>query len=661
MKTKYSVAILIRLIIIFTILPSYLGDYFVPFLNNLTFDSDIWSLWLDSGGDDRAFPYGIAMLIAYVPSLALSQFLQLLTLDPIRALEIAVGLQMLTVEGLIWRHLEKSESMKKSINFFLFSPLIIWVNYCLGLNDFFPSACLFFASYLLLSHRYRYAGIWIGLAIGMKFSLALVLPFLILFAWDNPRFKKNIWLTAFIAFGVGLIMYLPGIYSADFRDIVFNNKESMKSLGYFLNFGENKLFILPLIYLLLLYWLWRAGRISIEVLVAFFGISLILISALSPASIGWMLWGLPLIFINLAQEKKTRLYLVLIQTMFIAHNVSSGIEIRTVFGETNTPALKAEVRDLLFTFATVLVVIWSYSSLKVAIRLGDCYKIAKAPLTVSIAGDSGTGKDTLAKALKDMFTPETASIICGDDYHKYEREDDSWEKTTHLNPNANYLDLWENDYKLAYRREYFEQREYNHETGKFSQLKPRLSRDFLISQGLHSLYPNLTEFSDLRVYLSMDDELRIHLKLNRDHTSRGQTYQSILSSIKKRDSDYHLFIAPQKLNADIHFHLFRDNGNISLRILAKGNATLDDFMNQIEKYPEINVKKSHSFNENIYEIISSNDNQNVLQEILKRKLSAFDQLFLIEPRLPGGCLGIMTTLTIIMVTNKRQASNVQTN
>jgi len=661
MKAKYSIAISIRLIIIFLVLPSYLGDYFVPFLNNLTFDLDIWSLWLNSGGDNRSFPYGIAMLIAYIPSLIISQLLQLFTLDPVRSLEIAVGLQMLAIECLLWRHLETSKSMKRSVNTFLFSPLIIWVNYFLGLNDFFPSACLFFASYLLLNHRYRTAGIWIGIAVGMKFSLALILPFLILFAWDNPRFKKNIWLVAFVSFGVGVIMYLPGIYSEGFRNMVFNNKESMKALGYFLNFGENKLFILPLIYLLLLYWLWRAGRISIDVLIAFFGISLISISAFSPTSLGWMLWGLPLVFMNLAKERKTRLNLVLIQILFLAQNLSSGVEIQTVFGETNTPVLEPEVKNLLFTLVTVLVAIWSYSSLKVAIRLGDCYKIARAPLTVSIAGDSGTGKDTLATALKDMFTPETASIICGDDYHKYERGDDSWRNTTHLNPTANYLDLWERDYKLAYNREYFEQREYNHETGKFSQLKPRLSRDFLISQGLHALYANLSEHSDLRVFLSMDDDLRIHLKLNRDHTSRGQNHQSILSNIKKRESDYLSFIVPQKLNSDIQFHLFRENEDLNLRVSTKGSITVDDFMKELGKYPEIKITKSHSFNENIYEIRSTNANRDLLLEILKNKLSAFDQLFLVEPQLPAGPLGIMTALTIIMVTSKRQASYDQTN
>jgi uridine kinase len=657
MKAKYSVAISIRLTIIFLVLPSYLGDYFVPFLNNLTFNLDIWSLWLNSQGDDRAFPYGIAMLIAYVPSLVLSQFLQLFTLDSIRALEIAVGLQMLAVESLLWRHLETSKSMKKSLNIFLFSPLIIWVNYFLGLNDFFPSVCLFFGSYLLLSHKYRSAGVLIGIAIGMKFSLALVLPFLILFAWDNPRFKKSIWITTAVTTFVGAAMYAPAIYSSGFRIMVLNNKESTKALDFYLNLGSNKILVLPVIYLLLLYWLWKAGRISLEVLIAFFGIALFLISAFSPASIGWMLWGLPLMFMNLAKQQKSRINLVIIQILFLMISVFSGSQIETVFGNLYLPTLVSDSRDTVFTLAIVLVTIWSYSNLKAAIHIGDRYKIAKAPLTVSIAGDSGTGKDTLANALKDFFTPDMATVICGDDYHKYERGDASWKNTTHLNPAGNYLDLWERDYNLACTRKYFEQREYDHDSGKFTQLKPRMSRDLVVSQGLHGLFSRLTSKSDLKIFLSMDRDLRIKLKLERDRISRNQTYESVLESIKSREEDYELYIAPQIDNTDLHFHLFESKNKLSLRIATNRNYVIGAFVKTLEKFASKPVSEIIELNQTIYEIDSDHFDKNSLKNVLNIHLSGYNQLFLKEPRIPEGILGFMTVLTVVVLASSREEYN----
>ncbi len=654
MKWKIGSAISLRLFIVLVVIPSYLSTYFAPFLLQLNFEIDNWSSWISSGGDNQSFPYGVAMTLVYLPSLLLSQILQYLNLGPERALEIAVGVQMLAIEALFWRHLTKTKSMRHSLNIFLFSPLIIWVNYFLGLNDFFPSVSLFAASYLLLHHKYRTAGILIGIAIGMKFSLALVLPFLILFAWDNPRFKKNIWITSLVSICTGAILYLPGLYSEGFREMVFSNKESMKAFGYFLYLDENRIYILPLIYILLLYWLWKAGRISVDVLIAFFGIALFLISAFSPASIGWMLWGLPLMFMNLAQEKKSRFQLVLIQFLFLFHSLSGGTQIQTVRGNVEFPELSSGIRNLTFTLAITLIAIWSYSSLKTSIRHGDRYKVAKAPLTVSIAGDSGTGKDTLTNALRNMFTENTATVICGDDYHKYERGDVSWKNITHLNPTANYLDLWEKDLRLAHARKYFEQREYDHDSGKFSQLKPKHRRDLVISQGLHGLYSRLIEKSDLSVFLSMSDDLRIKLKLNRDSSSRGQTRDSILESIKARENDYREFVAPQLHNSDIHFHIYEIDDLLHLRIASNSNFAIDQFIDELTSLTNITVQESQELTRKIYELTPGEITVNTLRHLLRNQISEFDQLFIEEPEIPENVVGIMATLSIILLLNKRE-------
>ena len=654
MKIKITVALVIRLGLIFFLIPAYLSDFFAPFIQQLHFDLDIWSSWLNQGGDDRAFPYGLPMLVIYLPSLVLSKIVQIFTTDGLRALEVSIGIQVLTIECLLWRYIEKTRSMRGSLEVFLFSPLLIWVNYFLGLNDLFPSTCLFLGAYFLLNHKYRAAGVLIGVAIGMKFSLALVLPFLILFAWDNPRFKKNIWSTSFISLSVGIASYFPAVYSKGFREMVFGNQETLKAFGYYLNFGNHKLLLLPLIYILLLYWLWRAGRISIQVLIAFFGVALFAISAFSPASIGWMLWGLPLMFMNLAKEKKSRTQLLFIQVIFVIMSSTDGIQIRTSLGLIEIPRLNLMVNNLLFTAAMTLVVLFSYSSLKAAIRNGDRYKIAKSPLTVSIAGDSGTGKDTLSQALIGMFTPNTATILCGDDYHKFERGDVSWKNTTHLNPTANYLDLWEKDLRSAHLRKFYAQREYDHISGKFLPFKPRLSRDVLISQGLHALYPTLSEKSDLRVFLSMDDELRVKLKLNRDQVSRSQSYESVLESIKKREGDYLTYIAPQKAISDIHFHLYEAKNQFHLRISSTSNFVMDEFIKNLNLYSECLILESSDLSKKLYEITPHELDANTLMQILMIQLKDFDQLFLEEPDIPDGLVGIMATLSIIMAASRRE-------
>jgi uridine kinase len=357
---------------------------------------------------------------------------------------------------------------------------------------------------------------------------------------------------------------------------------------------------------------------------------------------------------NLAKERKSRVQLVLIQILFLIHSVSSGAQINLLNTNVEIPKSNEQIRNIIFTFGLSLIAIWSYSNLKTAIRHGDQYKIAKAPLAVSIAGDSGTGKDTLARALSNMFTKETSIIICGDDYHKFERGDESWKRVTHLNPTANYLDLWARDYRLACNRQYFEQREYDHDSGKFSQLKPRLRRDLLISQGLHALYPQLSSKSDLKIYLSMDDELRIKLKLERDQKSRGQSYEAIANIIERRKEDYLLYIAPQKEISEIHFHLLEKEGELQLEVASPANWVIDSFFESIVGLTSHPVMENTELGRKVYRVSSSHYQTPVLKKILNDHLTGYDQLFLEEPVIPEGALGVMSVLTIILVATSRE-------
>jgi hypothetical protein len=45
---------------------------------------------------------------------------------------------------------------------------------------------------------------------------------------------------------------------------------------------------------------------------------------------------------------------------------------------------------------------------------------------------------------------------------------------------------------------------------------------------------------------------------------------------------------------------------------------------------------------------------NALKQILQIQLIDFDQLFLEEPKIPDGALGIMATISIIVAANRRE-------
>jgi phosphoribulokinase len=57
----------------------------------------------------------------------------------------------------------------------------------------------------------------------------------------------------------------------------------------------------------------------------------------------------------------------------------------------------------------------------------------------------------------------------------------------------------------------------------------------------------------------MENNLRIKLKLERDKKSRNHTYESIVESIKKREEDYRMYVAPQAQLSDLHFYIFDIN------------------------------------------------------------------------------------------------------
>lgn len=59
----FLMGLLLRFALIVLLLPTPVGQWFVPFLSNSisTFSLDPWQAWLSQGGTAAAFPYGYAM------------------------------------------------------------------------------------------------------------------------------------------------------------------------------------------------------------------------------------------------------------------------------------------------------------------------------------------------------------------------------------------------------------------------------------------------------------------------------------------------------------------------------------------------------------------------------------------------------------------------
>ena len=179
---------------------------------------------------------------------------------------------------------------------------------------------------------------------------------------------------------------------------------------------------------------------------------------------------------------------------------------------------------------------------------------------IAICGDSGSGKTTFSKHLKD--TNKNSVILDCDRYHKWERSSHWWKSYTPLNPYSNNLEDMIEDITLLKAGHSVSRPDYNHKTGKFTELEVIEPADVIILCGLHSFYQS-DYIGSFKIYLDTDEELRKEWKIARDVTERGYSEQQVLKSINSRKFDYEQYILPQRDVADLIIKQYKDdNSNI---------------------------------------------------------------------------------------------------
>jgi uridine kinase len=281
---------------------------------------------------------------------------------------------------------------------------------------------------------------------------------------------------------------------------------------------------------------------------------------------------------------------------------------------------------------------------------------------MAIAGDSGVGKDTFTQAITSSFGPKFSNLICGDDYHRFERQDQAWLNTTHLNPRMNNLLIWKNHLRNALNRIPFNYQSYDHNTGKFQQGNASDSSDLVVSQGLHALYPELCKKMDLSIYLKMENELRVDLKIRRDSTSRTQSSDEVKAKIKEREFDFKQYIATQESNADYVIHQGRTESALRLpnKLDVSSQRHLDIIRLLIQKFAEVCGEDAIEF-ESLYSGSFSANTTNFtnthVKIILKREPADFGQMFPNEPEFANGNEGLFQTLTFLHFDSIRRESH----
>ena len=554
----FIVGLAVRLVLIVCMAPLAITEWYAPFLDVSTsvVTADPWSTWIESGGTTAAFPYGYVMWVAFLPMTLVAKFsgLSLLYAYHLTIL-VADFCMLLTLHQLL------PDRQRLLLIAYWLSPIIILASYGLGLNDLIPALLLCLSIFFVQQVKLKLAGALVVAAISAKLSMVVALPFFVIYLFNNRPLRTR--LPKFLSgFGLSiLLVWVPFLFSEAGIQMLLGNPEMGKIYQLAIGLAGNvSIYVVPLLYLVMLYLAWRVRRLNFDLFQANTGMALLLIVLMTPASPGWFVWCLP--FLALYQAMSGRMAILLVGIFSGTYVLSTLLVTPLKFANGNELALGvalqasgqlvSQATSLLHTGMVAIGLVLAIRIWREAISRNDFFRLSRKPFVVGVAGDSGAGKDTFADAITGLFGEHSVVKLSGDDYHLWDRQKPMWQVMTHLNPMANNLEGFCNDLLSLTDGKSVLCRHYDHRKGRRSKPFQIESNDFIIASGLHALYlPALRECYNLKIYLDIDEGLRRYFKLKRDVQQRGHTAEQVLNSFEKRDRDSERFIRPQSNHADL--------------------------------------------------------------------------------------------------------------
>ena len=561
----FSVGLTLRLALIAFVEPIYATSYYIPFLETGALSPTPWSVWLQAGGALEAFPYGYAMWAAFLPLTWLTSHLNFPIIYGYMASLLIVDLCLLTI-----LRASIPERPKLLMTMYWCSPVVIIATYGLGLNDILPASLLMASAYLLKNSKVQLSAVVMAVAISAKISMVIATPIFLIYLYNNNNLKNNFLPFSSSLLIASIILHLPFVVSRDAMAMLFGNPQLAKILSLKFDIGQGiGVFAAPLGYLLFLYVIWRTRRLNYDLFLSILALAFLFMVLITTGSPAWFLWALPFLFFYQAKGDRVATVIICTFTLLFAADLmlqthidigvaDIGLQLYGILGlngfskQPDAEIARSAIKTALIAVGTFL----GYRVWRDTIKENNFFKISRNPFLIGIAGDSGSGKDTFANSLVDLFGVHSTECVHGDDYHLWDRGRPVWQALTHLNPMANDIDRLCQDVLSLMRGKAIRTRHYSHTTGLIS--KPRMvkSNDLIIVSGLHSLStPILRNIYNLSVYLDMEEKLRQHLKIIRDVKTRGYSRDQAVKAILRREVDAQKFIKPQQQHADLIFSI----------------------------------------------------------------------------------------------------------
>jgi uridine kinase len=192
--------------------------------------------------------------------------------------------------------------------------------------------------------------------------------------------------------------------------------------------------------------------------------------------------------------------------------------------------------------------------------------VSNIPLTIGVAGGSGSGKSTVVEQLTNAVGLHSAALLPHDEYYREypglsieELRAKNWD-----DPNVLETDLLVRHLRALRDGAIVERPQYDFTTYARKVQTVRVEpRPVIIVEGIMILVePALREMLDIKVYVDTDADIRFIRRLTRDVGERQRSLQSVVDQYKRTVRPMHLaFVEPSKRYADLIIPWNADNFN----------------------------------------------------------------------------------------------------
>jgi uridine kinase len=178
-----------------------------------------------------------------------------------------------------------------------------------------------------------------------------------------------------------------------------------------------------------------------------------------------------------------------------------------------------------------------------------------APLVIGIAGGTGSGKTTIARAIADTLGP--AGVLV--DHDAYYKDQSELPFEARARTNYDHPEALDNDLLIAHlaklrKGEAIEKPVYDYAQHTRAKDTVRLEpAPVILLEGILTLaIPSLREQLDLKIYVDTDADIRLMRRIRRDLEQRGRSFASIRQQYYETVRPMHLaFVEPSKRFADV--------------------------------------------------------------------------------------------------------------